>query len=228
MIQSFVEFACWVPVALVLMVLGSAIVLQRRRLSQLNDRQQQLQKTLEERSQQLEKASKRLREIANGDPLTGIANHRTFQDDLKLQWRRTARSRLPLTMLMIDVDGLKNFNESKGHQSGDECLRQVAEALRLQLQRPGDLVARYGGDEFAVVLAETDASGGLAVAEKMRQAVENLELTWGPDIEKQRITVSIGAATTVPSPQDHPTSLIAAADRALSVAKRNGRNRVAM
>jgi diguanylate cyclase (GGDEF)-like protein len=222
------ELLCWIPAALVLLLLGAVVLVQRKRVAQLRDREQQLQRMLEERSQHLEKASKQLRDMTNGDPLTGIANHRTFQDDLKMQWRRTARSRLPLTLLMLDVDWLKNFNESKGHQSGDECLRQIAEALRLQLQRPGDLVARYGGDEFAVVLAETDASGGLAVAEKMRQAVQELEISWGPDSEGHRITVSVGAATTVPSPQEHPTSLVAAADRALSMAKRNGRNRVEM
>jgi diguanylate cyclase (GGDEF)-like protein len=221
------EFAWLIPAALAVL-LGAVALVQRKRLAQLQEREQQLQRMLEERSQQLEKAGKQLRDMTNGDPLTGIANHRTFQDELRLQWRRTARSRLPLTLLMIDVDWLKDFNESKGHQSGDECLRQIANALRLQLQRPGDLVARYGGDEFAVVLAETDASGGLAVAEKMRQAVEELELTWGPELERQRITVSVGAATTVPSPQEPATSLVAAADRALSMAKRNGRNRVEM
>jgi diguanylate cyclase (GGDEF)-like protein len=218
----------WILAAMVLVALGAVILVQRQRLGRLQEREQQLQRTVEKRSQQLEKASKQLRDMTNGDPLTGIANHRTFQDHLRLQWRRTARSRLPLTLLMIDVDGLKHFNESKGHQSGDECLRQIADALRLQLQRPGDLVSRYGGDEFAVLLAETDAAGGLAVAEKMRQAVEELELTWGPDAEAQRITVSVGAATVVPGPQEHPTSLVAAADRALAVAKRNGRNRVEM
>ncbi len=228
MFHPLSELVCWVPAVVVLAVLGGMVVLQRRGLAQLRERQRQLQRTLEDRSQQLEKASKQLREMANGDQLTGIANHRTFQDSLRQQWRRTARSRLPLTLLMIDVDSLKQFNESKGHQAGDECLRQIAEALRLQLQRPGDLVARYGGDEFAVLLAETDAAGGLAVAERMRRIVEDLELAWGPDAEHQRVTVSIGAATTVPSPQEHPTSLVAAADRALSVAKRNGRNRVEM
>jgi diguanylate cyclase (GGDEF)-like protein len=218
----------WLPAVAILLLLGVIILLQRRRVRGLAERNRQLQQLLEERSKQIEKSTRTRRDEAVGDDLTGIANHRSFQEALRLQWRRTARSRLPLTVLMFDVDGLKHYNEAKGHQAGDECLRQVAEALHQQLQRPGDLVARYGGDEFAVLLAETDASGGVAVAEKMRQSVADMGLAWGPNTESQRITVSGGVATTVPSPQEHPTSLIAAADRALAVAKRNGRNRVEM
>jgi len=215
------------PALLVLLVMGVVVLLQRRRLSRLAERARQLKMTLEERSQQLEKANLAIRDVAHVDPMTGIANHRTFQDELKLQWRRTARSRLPMTLLMIDVDGLKHYNDNKGQQAGDECLRRIAETLRGQLQRPGDIVSRYGGDEFGVLLPETDAAGGVAVAERMRQAVEDLDLTWGSDLSKQRITLSVGVATTVPSPQELATSLVATADRALAVAKRNGRNRVA-
>jgi diguanylate cyclase (GGDEF)-like protein len=228
MLQALTDPITWLPAALVLVVAWLVNRRLRRRMGALEERAGQLQRTVEERSQQLEKANKTLREMADGDPLTGIANHRTFQDSLRGQWRRTARSRLPLTLLMIDVDDLKQYNESRGHQAGDECLRQVAEAVRMQLQRPGDIVARYGGDEFAVLLPETDAAGGLAVAERVRQAVEDLKMTSGPETDAHRITVSVGAATLVPSPQEHPTSLIAAADRALSVAKRSGRNRVEM
>jgi diguanylate cyclase (GGDEF)-like protein len=228
MLEALTDPIAWLPAALVLVVAWLVNLRLRRHLEQLQERVRQLQRTVEERSQQLEKANKALREMADGDPLTGIANHRTFQDNLRAQWRRTARSRLPLSLLMIDVDDLKNYNESRGHQAGDECLRQIAEAVRMQLQRPGDVVARYGGDEFAVLLPETDAAGGLAVAERVRQAIEDLKMTSGPDTNGHRITVSIGAATIVPSPQEHPTSLIAAADRALSVAKRAGRNRVEM
>ncbi len=228
MLEPLTDPISWLPAALVLVVAWLVYIRLRRHLEQLQERVRQLQRTVEERSQQLEKANKALREMADGDPLTGIANHRTFQDTLRAQWRRTARSRLPLTLLMIDVDDLKNYNESRGHQAGDECLRQIAEAVRMQLQRPGDVVARYGGDEFAVLLPETDAAGGLAVAERVRQAIEDLKMTSGPDTNGHRVTVSVGAATIVPSPQEHPTSLIAAADRALSVAKRAGRNRVEM
>ena len=202
------------------------VLVQRRQLLRARERLDQLQQRLEERSQQVERATKAIRDESTGDGLTGIANHRAFQEQLRLQWRRTARSRLPLTVLMIDVDSLKSYNDAMGLEAGDECLRQVAMAVLQQLQRPGDMVARFGGDEFAVLLAETDAAGGLAVAERMRHAVEILGLTWGPDVKCQSVTVSIGVATTVPIPQEQPSSVLAAADRALSVAKQNGRNRV--
>jgi diguanylate cyclase (GGDEF)-like protein len=228
MLSALTNPSSWLLALVVVLVLGTVVLLQRRRIKELGERERRLRGSLEERSQLLEKASKKVRDMANGDPLTGIANHRTFQDNLRMQWRRTARSRLPLTMLMIDVDGLRHYNESKGHQAGDECLRQIAETLRMQLQRPGDLVARFGGDEFAVLLAETDASGGLSVAEKVRQAIETLDMSWGPESGRQRVTVSVGAATLVPGPQEHPSSLVATADRALALAKRNGRNRVEM
>jgi PleD family two-component response regulator len=174
MLDALTEPIAWLPAALVLVAAWLVALRLRRRIGELEERAAKLQRTVEERSQQLEKANKALREMADGDPLTGIANHRTFQDNLRAQWRRTARSRLPLTLLMIDVDDLKAYNESRGHQAGDECLRQIAEAVRMQLQRPGDVVARYGGDEFAVLLPETDAAGGLAVAERVRQAIEDL------------------------------------------------------
>jgi len=228
MLQPLNDPVCWIPAGLVAVILSLVILVQRRRIRRLTERERWLQQALEERSQQIEKAQRTTRDESKGDDLTGIANHRTFQDILRLQWRRTARSHLPLTVLMIDVDGLMQYNDNKSHQAGDECLRQIADVLREQLQRPGDQVARYGGDEFVVLLAETDAAGGLAVAERMRQSVEGLDLSWGPETEHQRVTVSIGVASTVPTPQEHPTSLIATADRALSVAKRNGRNRVEM
>ncbi len=209
-----------------LVLLTITVIVQRRRLRQMEERLTAMHGLLEERAQQLERATTTVRTEGADDDLTGIANHRSFQENLRQQWRRTARSRLPLTVLMIDVDGLKRFNEAKGPQSGDECLRQIAVTLTYEIQRPGDVVARFGGDEFAVLLAETDAAGGLAVAERMRHAVESLAMSWGPTVDKQRLTISIGVATTIPSPQEQPGSVLATADRALAAAKRNGRNRV--
>ena len=214
-------------IALFFVLLTITVIAQRRRLHRMEERLAAMRGLLEERAEQLERATTTAKTGGDADDeLTGIANHRSFQEILRQQWRRTARSRLPLTVLMIDVDGLKRFNEAKGHQAGDESLRQIAVTLTHEIQRPGDVVARFGGDEFAVLLAETDATGGIAVAERMRHAVENLAMSWGPSADEQHLTISVGVATTIPSPQEQPGSVLATADRALAAAKRNGRNRV--
>jgi diguanylate cyclase (GGDEF)-like protein len=216
--------------AVVALALGLAVVavIQSRRFRKLRLRLQQLQRVVEDREQQLERTRKAPRSMVMGDGLTGVANLRGFREQLRLQWRRTARSKLPLTVLIFDIDSFRRYNSDKGRQAGDECLRQIAATLVEELQRPGDIVARFGGDEFAVLLAETDRAGGLAVAERLREAVEALDLFWGRGSARQRLTVSAGLATAVPSPREQPESLIAAADRALHVAKRGGRNRVAI
>lgn len=206
--------------------LAVALVVQNRRSRKLRLRLEQLQRLVEDREQQLERTRRAPRSVAVGDGLTGVANLRGFREQVQLQWRRTARSKLPLTVLIIDIDSFRRYNADKGRQAGDECLRQIAATLVDELQRPGDIVSRFGGDEFAVLLAETDTAGGLEVAERLRKAVEGLELYWGQGSARQRLTVSIGVATAIPSPQEQPESLIAAADRALEVAKRGGRNRV--
>lgn len=224
--SSTFSFGPWV-LALLVLALGVAVLIQRRRLAHSRQRSAQLLRVVEDLHQQLELGRRVDRRPIAGDELTGVANHRAFRDQLRQQWRRTARSKLPLTVLMIDVDGFKAYNEEMGRQAGDECLRQIATALLHQLQRPGDVLARFGGDEFAVLLAETDAAGGLAVAERLREAVAALQLTWGGPSASQRVTISVGVATTIPIPQEQPESLTAAADRALAVAKRRGRNRVA-
>lgn len=215
-----------VALLLLVLALGAATLIQRRRLTEGQQRSAQLLRLVEDLRQQLEQGRRVVRRPVAGDDLTGVANHRAFQEQLRQQWRRTARSKLPLTVLMIDVDGFKAYNEQMGRNAGNECLRQIATALLHQLQRPGDVLARFGGDEFVVLLAETDAAGGAAVAERLRAAVAALGLTWGGPSTSGSITVSVGVATTIPIPQEQPESLTAAADRALTAAKRRGRNRV--
>jgi diguanylate cyclase (GGDEF)-like protein len=216
----------WISALLVLM-LAVIVLIQRRQLANSRQRTAALLQVVEGLQQQLEQGRRvDRRPVAGDDLMTGVANHRAFRDQLRQQWRRTARSKLPLTVMMIDVDGFEAYNGSMGRAAGDECLRQIATALLHQLQRPGDILARFGGDEFAVLLAETDAAGGLAVAERLRETVAALNLTWGGSAASQRITISVGVATTIPIPQEQPESLTAAADRALEMAKRRGRNRV--
>jgi diguanylate cyclase (GGDEF)-like protein len=160
------------------------------------------------------------------DGLTGIANRRQFDATLEAEWRRSARTQAPLSLLMIDVDCFKGYNDRCGHLAGDECLRRVAGALAGQPRRPADLVARYGGEEFVVVLPETPAEGALQVAESMRGAVQALGLAHPCSLAGPQVTVSIGAATRIPVTGQSPSSLVTYADKALYRAKRGGRNRV--
>jgi diguanylate cyclase (GGDEF)-like protein len=166
----------------------------------------------------------RLERLAFSDGLTRIANRRRFDEAFPAEWSRAARSAMPLTLMMLDVDYFKVFNDTYGHQAGDECLVRVAAALASVISRPGDLVARYGGEEFVVLLPGTDASGAVALAEKIRQAVaaESIEHR-GSSLGQ--VSVSIGIATAVPEPRERPEQLLHAADDSLYKAKLAGRNR---
>ena len=170
-----------------------------------------------------------LAHLANNDALTGLANRRRFDEVLDAEWRRAVRGDGPISLLLIDVDRFKLFNDSYGHQCGDACLRAVAEAVRGVTARPGDLAARYGGEEIAVILPGTDAAGAACVGERVRRAVEDLAL---PHDGNSRcggiVTVSLGCATSGPEDgrRTDAGALIAAADACLYEAKRTGRNRV--
>jgi diguanylate cyclase (GGDEF)-like protein len=197
-----------------------------RRLRDAEERAAQLELLLDERTRQLEEAGRTLRRMATIDPLTGIANHRYFRDFLDSEWRRAAREQAPVTVLMIDLDEFKSFNDAFGHQAGDECLRRVASALSAGVGRAGDLVARYGGEEFVAVLGNTDTRGGLVMAERLRARVETLSIPHPRAAAESWVTVSIGAATLTANRQSTPDDLVGLADAALVAAKREGRNRV--
>lgn len=174
------------------------------------------------------KASQALERLSVQDGLTGIANRRFFQDHLELEWRRARREHRPLALLMIDVDFFKALNDTSGHLAGDECLRQIAQALAKCLRRPGDVVARYGGEELAAILPGADAGKPALLAERVRAAVEALGLEHPASGVSRFVTVSVGAASIVPGRQQNSDTLIASADRALYRAKQGGRNRVEM
>ena len=157
------------------------------------------------------------------DQLTGIANRRCFDDSLDYECRSAARSGSPLSLILIDVDHFKQLNDQGGHVFGDECLKSVADALCKSTSRSTDLIARYGGDEFVAVLPSTDNEGASKVAEKMRQRVEALELSYSG--EKVAITISLGATCSTADKEFSPERMIAAADTKLYEAKRSGRNR---
>ena len=166
-------------------------------------------------------ANEALRDVALRDGLTGVFNRRQFDEALCSELRRASRSGLPLSLLLLDVDHFKQFNDTHGHVAGDACLRGVADAIGQGVGRPSDLLARFGGEEFVVLLPGTDAAGAVEVAERMRGLVAARDQGDG-----RRVTVSIGTATLWADTPSTPEELIATADMALYAAKRDGRNRV--
>ncbi|KNH25359.1 deoxyribonuclease [Pseudomonas syringae] len=168
-------------------------------------------------------AEQELAQLAATDPLTGLANRRSLDQALRHEWFRAQRSGLPLSLLMIDVDHFKAFNDRHGHQGGDDALRWVAKVISTHVRRPADLVARYGGEEFSVILAETDSAGAQQIADNVRAAVEQLPLV-GSDTSP--ITVSIGISTWTTASDISLEQLLFTADKALYQAKESGRNRV--
>jgi diguanylate cyclase (GGDEF)-like protein/PAS domain S-box-containing protein len=181
---------------------------------------------LAEANEKLADANLALQALANRDGLTGLANRRCFDVQFAEEFHRAARQSQPVALLLIDVDSFKAFNDHYGHLPGDDCLRRICEAIRAMLQRPGDLAARYGGEEIAVVLPGTDQTGALRVAERIRTAVAALAIAHrGCDLGV--VSISVGVSALVPSANaDRPDDLIVAADQALYQAKLAGRNQV--
>jgi len=169
-----------------------------------------------------------LRSQTFADGLTGIANRRHFDVAMEKEHRRAKRSGTPLSLLMIDIDHFKAYNDHYGHQKGDQCLIQVAAALAGMLKRPCDLMARYGGEEFAMILPETDVEQAMLMADAIRARAQELAIPHERSSDaSQLVTVSIGIATQKADAPVEIEALIGSADRALYQAKRGGRNRIA-
>lgn len=173
--------------------------------------------------QQLAEAYRAVEELAITDALTGLANRRRFDQYLITEWRRGMRERTPLSLVLIDADLFKSYNDTYGHLRGDNCLKQIAEAIQDVVSRPGDLVARFGGEEFAVVLPNTPAHGAFQVSQEICAVMRNRELPHSSN-PVGVVTISAGCSTLVPQPGRHAPSLIDCADHALYEAKGLGRN----
>lgn len=205
---------------------GVFLSLYRQRI-QLEEKTRELDAKLvelEELHQALETSHEKLRLLSSLDGLTGLPNRRHFDETLKREWHRGIRNRKPLSIILVDIDYFKAFNDAYGHIAGDDCLRRVAEALAASLFRETDVVARYGGEEFTAILPDTDAKGAEIVGCRMREVISSLGICHVASPGGDHVTISLGISTLVPTGLKSPTSLVAAADKALYSAKEEGRN----
>ena len=187
----------------------------------------QLAEQVQLRTAELQAANQSLEALSRHDPLTGLANRRHFDELKEIEFRRAVRHKTPLAVLMCDVDFFKLYNDTHGHMLGDECLKQVAEALRGVFGRSGEVTARLGGEEFVVMLPNVDLLQANAAAERLRTFLAERELPHGSSSVSPYVTLSIGVAELDPDTMDHFDLLLQRADQALYRAKRQGRDRVA-
>ena len=219
----------WLPViALVigaLTVFGVWAFVGRHRLAV---RMADLARSLETTTTELESARIQLQRLSTEDPLTAVANHEQFLEFLEREWRRSRRDGLPLTLVFIDLDHFRAYNREFGRKKGDDVLKDVGRALAGVVGRPGDLVARYHRDEFALVLASTDAPGAFNISEQARQSLESLQVPAAKDAPSTVVTASVATATAIPQRESawEELDLIKAARHALREARATGGNRV--
>jgi two-component system chemotaxis family response regulator WspR len=219
----------WLPiVAAVIGALAAFGVWAYVSRQRLYVRASELERTLEARTTELESARIQLQRLSTEDPLTAVANHEQFLEFLEREWRRARRDGLPLTLIFIDIDHFRAYNREFGRKAGDEVLKQVGRALAGIVGRPGDLVARYHRDEFALVLASTDGPGAFNISEHVRECIEGLKMPAAKDAPSGVVTASVATATAVPQRESawEELDLIKAARHALREARATGGNRV--
>lgn len=208
------------------LLVGAGYILGARRG---RSRETALKTTLDELNEKLTLVEHELLRRASIDPVTELPNQQYFQEFLEREWRRAARDRMTVSLVMIEVDHFHAYNDQLGKPEGDACLRAVADALKPLVQRPGDTLARYGGSgKFGVVLGGTDADGAMVLADRMRVAVEKLEKPNPASTTAPNITLSLGVASVMPDREAawQDIELIAAAEKGLAQARETGRNRV--
>ncbi len=179
-----------------------------------------------EAEEALAKANAALERMARIDGLTQVANRRSFDERLLQEWRRLAREKKPFSLLLCDIDFFKRYNDTYGHQAGDDCLKKVAQALEKSILRPGDMVARYGGEEFGLILPGIDIEGALVVARRALEEVARLEVEHKASDVSPFVSISLGASCFNPPNEGSPEDLVGMADEALYQSKEQGRNRV--
>ncbi len=198
----------------------------RKHKDNLEEMVKERTKELNDALKELATANKTLKQLSSLDGLTGVSNRRHFDELAKLEWKRALRDKLSLSLVMVDVDFFKNYNDTYGHQAGDDCLIKVANALKSVITRETDTIARYGGEEFVAVLPNTDIRGAIALGDEMRAKVESLGLVHAKSDVYKRVTISVGVAAMTPDKNSSLQELLANADKALYKAKHKGRNQV--
>lgn len=198
------------------------------RLQKVN---QELEQRVKHRTYELEKQNQQLKKlflIATTDKVTGIANRYRLEDFLEREWSNGIRNKISISIIMIDIDRFKLYNDTYGHLQGDRCLRQVAQTIDRTIKRPKDLVARYGGEEFIVVLPHCNLAGAVVVAHNICSQVKALNIVHVSSDISDRITISLGVASAIPTIDSQASSLVKAADQCLYLAKQRGRDRIEM
>ncbi len=178
--------------------------------------------------QDLKKAFEQIKALSLLDELTGIANRRKFEEEVNREWKRAFRNQNSLAVIMCDIDHFKKYNDYFGHQEGDDCLRKVAKAIENNIHRAGDIVARFGGEEFIVLLLDCNSEQAFHIAERIRCSVTSLEIKHADKVDFEYITLSLGVASMVPNLKNSFTDLIEKADKALYMAKHQGRNQTVL
>jgi len=176
--------------------------------------------------QKLIDLQKELEQLSFKDGLTGVANRRMFDSVMELEWHNAKRHRQPLSLIMIDIDYFKQYNDHYGHLQGDECLKRVSQALDEAATRSRDFIARFGGEEFVLVLPDSDAESAATVAERCRKAIFKLQIPHAKSEVSQLLTISLGVGSVVPGPDDELMDFIETVDKRLYLAKQSGRNAI--
>jgi diguanylate cyclase (GGDEF)-like protein len=232
-LRPYIYQTTWFFVLCALIIVVSVAGFYTWRVRALKKHKKELEDLVNERTRQLKIANRKLSEtnqelkrLASLDGLTGIYNYRWFSEFLEMEWKRAIRSHKPVTIILMDVDFFKLYNDTYGHQAGDDCLREIARKLKEECRRPGDVVARYGGDEFIVLLSNTPSTAAADIAERLWKGILQLKIPHEASRVSGYVTISLGCTTGVPKQKDEPAWLIRIADNALYESKKSDRNRV--
>lgn len=199
---------------------------RRKALRELDEERMLLEKRVDDRTEELRRANRKLEKLSAYDPLTGLANRRRFNEQLEIEFKQMRRGREPLSMIMLDIDYFKNYNDKYGHVAGDACLQKVGALLQERVGRPSDLVARYGGEEFAIILSHTDAQGAQVIVESIFSGLVELDIHHEVSRVANHVTLSAGVITVDGDAVRSPIEVVMLADQQLYRAKAQGRNRM--